>query len=50
MATRAVSKAGGSLEAAEVVAVVGTILVPWAIATQVLSADLSGRHTSVVGE
>lgn len=50
MNTRGSSKTGGSLEVAEVAAVIGTTLVPLSIATEVLSASLSGRHAYVVGE
>ena len=38
------------MEVAEVAAVIGTNLVPWSIATEVLNAGLSVRHASVVGE
>ena len=44
------NKSGGSLEVAEVVAVIKTTLEPWAIGTKVLSAGFCVTHIYVVGK
>lgn len=44
------NKSGGSLEVAEVVAVIKTTLEPWGIGTKVLSAGFCVTHIYVVGK